>query len=804
MTAPQTGQPSAVVRCAIWALAALILALGLAFTAGGAQLASLGGSLYFLLMGLALLVSGVAMARRRVLGAWVYAAGLLGTTAWALWEVGLDFWPLVSRLPVIAGIGVLVALAYPVLARQSGKAPQTGAARTVAGLLTLACVATIVRAFQPVPVVSAQGITPPELPLPAGSEHADWREWGNTHAGTRFASHDQITKANIHELKVAWTAHTGDVPQSNGFGAEDQATPLQVGDTVYVCTPHNQVLALDADTGAERWRYDSQAKAPSWQRCRGLGYHEDTPVTVGASVAASAVGVAANASQAACNRRILMTTVDARLIALDAATGKPCEGFGEHGQVDLKVGMGQVKPGFYTLTAAPLVARNLIVVGGRVADNVEVGEPAGVVRAFDVRNGKLVWAWDPGNPDPNEVLAPGQAYRRATPNVWTSMAYDDKLGLVYLPTGNTTPDAWGGERTERDDRYSSALVALDLKTGKERWHFQTVHHDLWDYDLPAQPLLYDIPDGKGGFQPALVEVGKTGQIYVLNRETGQPLVDIVEKPVPQGKAKGERYSPTQPFSAMPTIGTQDLDEASMWGATPLDQLWCRINFKKMRFEGPFTPPGEDVSLQWPGSLGGMNWGSTAIDLKSGYLIVNDMRLGLWTRLAPRDTIKGGKAGGTEMGFSSQFGTPYGSYRNRFMSPLGIPCQKPPFGTMSAIDLGSKKMVWQVPVGTVEDTGPLGVKMGLHIPIGMPTLGGALTTKSGLVFFAGTQDYYLRAFDSANGKEIWKARLPVGSQGTPMSYVSPKTGKQYIVVTAGGARQSPDRGDNVIAYALPSK
>jgi quinate dehydrogenase (quinone) len=385
------------------------------------------------------------------------------------------------------------------------------------------------------------------------------------------------------------------------------------------------------------------------------------------------------------------------------------------------------------------------------------------------------------------------------------MSYDPQLDLVYLPTGNATPDFWGAHRTPEEDKYSSSIVAVEGKTGRVRWHFQTTHHDLWDFDLPAQPLLIDVPNGTGGTggtQPALIQTTKQGEIFMLNRATGQPIAEVQEKPVPQGNLPGERYSPTQPFSVgMPSIGNSTLVESDMWGATPFDALLCRITFKGMRSEGVYTPPGLDHALQMPGSLGGMNWGSVSVDPTIGYMFVNDMRLGLANYMIPRDKMPK-NASGIEMGAVPQEGTPYGAMRQRFLSQLGIPCQAPPFGTMSAIDLKTRQIVWQVPVGTVQDTGPLGIRMHLPIPIGMPTLGPSLATQSGLVFFAGTQDFYLRAFDSASGKEVWKARLPVGSQGGPMTYVSPATGRQYVVITAGGARQSPDRGDYVIAYALP--
>ncbi len=770
-------------------LGLLIALIGLGLAGGGGYLVTLGGSGYFLLMGLAMFVSGLLIAKRKPAGAWLYGVALVLTAIWAVWDAGLEYWPLVSRVLTFAVIGLVVALIYPQLARASGVTPGRGA-YGLAGLLGVGVVATLAYMFVPTHVVKASS-EPAVTPVAPGDEQKDWAHWGNTTAGNRFAALDQINKGNIDKLQVAWTFHTGDIPESNGSGAEDQNTPLQIGDTVYVCTAYGKVFSLDADTGAQRWKFDPQGSGPNWQRCRGLGYFDSHTS-------------AQPAAPATCAKRLFLPTGDARLIALDAETGAPCDGFGDHGTVDLKTDMGEVKSGYYQQTSTPLVAGNVVIVGGRVADNFSTGEPPGVVRAFDVHSGELVWAWDPGNPNTTKRPPPGETYTRGTPNVWSAMSYDAKLGLVYMPTGNATPDFFAGERTALDDKWSSSIVAIDVKTGQVRWHFQTTHHDLWDFDLPAQPLLYDIPDGKGGLQPALAQVTKQGEIFLLNRETGVPIARVEERPVPQGNVPGERYSPTQPFSVdMPSIGNQQLTESDMWGATPFDQLMCRIQFKGMRHQGVYTPPGLDRALQFPGSLGGMNWGSVSVDPNTHYMFVNDMRLGLANYMIPRDKIAAG-ASGIEMGVVPQAGTPFGAMRERFLSAAGIPCQKPPFGTMSAIDLKTHKLVWQVPVGTVEDTGPLGIRMHMPIPIGMPTLGASLATQSGLLFFAGTQDFYLRAFDTGNGNEIWKSRLPVGSQSGPMTYVSPKTGTQYIVLTAGGARQSPDRGDYVIAYALPKK
>jgi quinate dehydrogenase (quinone) len=775
--------------------------LGVTLTAGGAYLLSLGGSAYFLLMGIALLASGVLIGLRRPEGAWLYALALAITLLWSIVDAGLAFWPLVSRLFALAVLGILVGIIYPYLDRPGVNRSQVRIARVTAALLAVGLVAATVYAFIPTPIVATTA-KPAVVSAPEGAQ-TDWTFWGNDAAGTRFAALDQINRDNVQNLEAAWTYRTGDVAQSDGFGAEEQNTPLQIGSTLYICTPYNKVIAVDGDSGHEIWRYDSKTHASEWQRCRGLGYYDmdaaggigDVPTSADSGEAFAAV----------CRRRLFMTAMDGRLIALDKDTGALCPDFGKDGIVDLKVGMGQQKIDFYTPTSAPLVAGDKIIVGGRVTDNHSTGEPGGVIRAYDVRTGALVWALDPGDPEVTKDPAPGQVYTRGTPNVWSTMSYDPKLNLIYMPTGNATPDFWGGHRTPQDEAYSSSIVAVDAGTGRIRWSFQTVHHDVWDYDLPAQPTLTDVPDGNGGKIPALVQVAKSGQIFLLDRATGKPIADVVEKPVVPGNVPGERYSPTQPFSVgMPSIGDKPLHESDMWGATPIDQMLCRILFKQMIYQGPFTAPSlEAPGLQWPGALGGMNWGGVSVDPTTGYAFINDMRLGYWTKLIPRAQVPA-NAGGVETGVMSQFGTPYGAEHGMLMTALGVPCQKPPYGTMTAVNLATRKIAWQVPVGTVEDAGPMGIGMRLPIPIGLPTLGGSLATQSGLLFFAGTQDYYLRAFDSRSGKVLWKGRLPVGSQATPMTYVSPKTGRQYVVVVAGGARQSAVRGDYVVAYALPAQ
>ncbi len=790
-------------------LGLLILAAGGFFAFYGYRLLTLGGSAYFLVAGVPLILAGVQILRARPSGAVLFGLVFLATLVWSVVDVGWTFWPLVSRVMTLAGLALLVALSYPALRRARGLAPARGPALAVAAVLALGAGATFWGMFQPHPVVAARDDGPALTAAQGGA--TDWEHYGNTPGASRFVGADQINRDNVGELQVAWTYRTGDVALSpGGNGAEDQLTPLQVGNRVFVCTPHNNVIALDATTGKEVWKTEIDAHQKKWMRCRGLAYfdaaREIAAPTVPGSTPAAPVSVAAGS---VCERRILMNSIQSELIALDADTGAFCPDFGVDGRVDLKTGIGKgVEAGEYSLTSAPTLAGTTIVVGGRVADNVSLDMPGGVVRGYDVVTGDLRWAFDPGNPDDQSAPAAGDTYTRSTPNVWAPMSYDPASNTVFMPVGSAAIDLWGVKRTALDRKYGATMLAVDATTGREKWSYQTVHDDLWDYDVPMQPTLADFPNADGSTTPALIFGTKAGQIFVLDRVTGKPLTEVEERAVKAGQMPGETYSPTQPFSVgMPQIGAQDMTEADMWGATPFDQLLCRIKFKSMRYDGLFTPPGTDPSLNLPGSLGGMNWGGLSLDPNAGMLFVNDMRVGLEVQLIDQQPQAGGaRSDGGEAATITKatplVGTPYAiNAKLRFVSPLDIPCQAPPFGTLTAVDLKTRQIAWQIPVGTVQDTGPFGIKMRLPIPVGMPTIGGTLATQGGLVFIAATQDYYLRAYHSGTGEELWKGRLPVGSQGTPISYTSPETGKQFIVVSAGGARNSPDRGDYVVAYTL---
>lgn len=781
-----------------WALVALGVAIavsGLFLVAGGIYLGTLGGSWFFAPAGLGLIVAGVLIARRRLAGAALYLTVCVAAVAWSLFDAGMAFWPLFSRLLFLAVIGWLLLLLLPAFRDRHGP---HWPGYSAAALVTVGLLATLYAGLQPRAIIAADGKPAPVAGRAVGSAPAmAWPHFGRTPSGTRHAPLEQITPANVDKLQVAWTYRTGEIPT----GTQGHVvTPLHIDGMLYGCTQSSRLFALNADTGLAAWTFDPKSKENKVRpRCRGVGYHN------GGGTAAPLASTASSAPTAlqACTRRIIASTVDARLVAVDAATGKPCEDFGNHGIVDLQAGIDNPNPEYYFPTAAPTIVRDLVIVGGLVWDNAKVGEPSGVVRAFDVRTGALAWAWDLGNPNITKLPPAGETYTPGTPNVWSIPSFDEKLGLVYLPTGNATPDMYGPGRSAADDRYSSSIVALDVTTGRERWHFQTVHHDLWDYDVPSQPALYDVPDGHGGFLPALIQTTKRGEIFMLDRRNGRPIAQVEERAVPQGGAPGERLSPTQPYSVgMPSIGAEPLSEQRMWGLSLLDQMVCRIEFRKARYEGQFTPPSERKTIEYPSWLGGMNWGSVAIAENLGYLIVNDTRVPGISQMIPRAKydmrVKPKKGDGG----AAMAGTPWGVELTQFLSPLGVPCQAPPYGTISAIDLSTRKVVWQVPLGTTRDSGPLNIPTHLPVPIGMPTRGGPLTTASGLIFIGASQDLNMRAFDVHTGQQRWTARLPVGAEATPMTYMSPRSGRQYVVISAGGNSATEQKGDYVIAYALP--
>jgi quinoprotein glucose dehydrogenase len=501
---------------------------------------------------------------------------------------------------------------------------------------------------------------------------------------------------------------------------------------------------------------------------------------------------------------VLLPVNNGHLFALDAQTGQRCPAFGNNGDLDLQHGQPVTTAGQYEPTSPPVITDKVIVVAGAVTDNYSTREPSGVIRGFDVNTGKLLWAFDPGNKDPNFMPADGEHYTLNSPNSWAPAVYDAKLDIVYLPMGVTTPDIWGGNRTPEEERYATGLLALHASTGKLAWFYQTVHHDLWDMDLPAQPTLADITDKSGNVVPVVYAPAKTGNIFVLDRRTGALVVPAPEQPVPQEAATGDHVSPTQPFSELTYRPTKKLTDADMWGATMFDQMVCRVMFHRLTYDGTFTPPSERGTLVFPGNLGMFEWGGMAVDTDRQIAITNPIALPFVSRLIPRGpgnpieppaNAAGGT--GTEAGIQPQYGVPFGVTLNPFLSPLGLPCKQPAWGYVSAIDLTTNQIVWKKRIGTVRDSSPLP----LPFKLGMPMLGGPMTTAGDVFFIGATADNYIRAFSTNTGEQLWEARLPAGGQATPMSYEV--NGKQYVVIAAGGHGSFGTKlGDYVIAYALP--
>lgn len=754
-----------------WLLTGVLAIIALALIAGGVLLLLEGGSPYYL--GAGLMVGGSAwlVSRGDRRGVWLYATMLAVTALWAVAECGLDPWGLQARLFAPAVLGIWVV--WPWLQQIPPRWRLAIAVSLVAVLaLALHLSNRLERAATARSAVPAGGAT-------------DWPHYGNTLGGTRFTQASQITPANVDRLERAWTFRTGANVASMGF----EATPLMLGDLLYLCAPNNQVFAIDPDTGQKRWSYDPKSLLPPAGACRGVSYYKMPDAT------------------GPCAERIITATVDARLIALDSRTGIPCPGFGVNGEIDLKVGLGEVERAYYYVSSAPAIVRGTVILGGWVLDGQKVGEPSGVIRGFDAVTGAFKWAWDMGRPDQHGLPPAGESFTRGTPNSWGPISGDEALGLVYLPTGNSTPDYWGGHRSAASDKYSSSVVALDATTGQLRWSFQTVHHDLWDYDVAGQPTLIDIPVG-GAMVPALVQATKQGQVYLLDRRTGTPLAEVVEKPVPQGAAPGDHLSPTQPFSiGMPAFDNTVLTERTMWGATPLDQLWCRIKFRQARYEGPMTPPGVKHSITYPSYLGGIDWGGVSVDPERKLLVVNWNRVANYTNLIPRAEVPDLKLdpfSGSHVGQAvPQMGTPFAVKTGAFLSPLGMPCTQPPFGKIAVVDLKTRRILWERPLGSARDSGPMGLRSHLPLQMGVPNTGGSLTTRAGLIFIGATQERSIRAFELTTGRRLWTAPLPAGGHASPMSYVSPRTGRQYVVIAAGGnGSLMSGLGDSVVAFALP--
>lgn len=623
---------------------------------------------------------------------------------------------------------------------------------------------------------------------------ADWPAYGRDPGGSRYSPLAQITRTNVHRLEVAWTYRTGELADARRApwrNATFEATPILVDDTLFFCTTFSRVVALDPETGAERWAFDPKIERStprSELACRGVSTWIDASAPKGSP----------------CARRIFIATVDGRLIALDSSTGAPCSGFGVAGHVDLTRGVGPAQPGGYGVTSPPAVVGNVIVVGSAIADNRRIEEASGAVRGIDARSGRQIWSWDPiprRADDPAWQTWEGDsASRTGAANAWAILSADPERGLVFVPTGSASPDFYGGER-RGSNLYADSVVALRASTGELVWYFQTVHHDIWDYDVPAQPTLVSVRrDGRT--IAAVAQATKMGHVFILDRETGVPLFPVEERPVPQTTVSGEQTWPTQPFPvAPPPLVPQTLTPDDAWGLTPWDRAKCREKMTGLRSEGIFTPPSLEGTIIFPGNAGGTNWGSVAFEPERGLLLVNATIVPTVVSLVHRSEYDAVKAANPGVEISPQEGTPYGMRREftKLLSPFGIPCNRPPWGTLAAVDLATGSLRWQVPLGTTRDL----ASVPISISWGTPNMGGPIVTAGGLVFIGATMDYYLRALDVDSGEELWKGRLPAGGQATPMTYRLRKDGKQFVVIAAGGhGRLSTKLGDSVVAFALP--
>jgi quinoprotein glucose dehydrogenase len=776
---------------------------GLYLLIGGAWLVAVGGSPYYVVAGVVMLVTGTLLHRRRASALGLYALLLLCTIVWAVWEAGFDFWALTPRLDVLVVFGIWLLL--PVVYRTLD-GPGKPAALALGGTLILSAVVLVYASFndpQEINGILAASGTPSVAAAPAGAD-GDWPAYGRTQQGTRYSPLKQITADNVKDLQVAWTFQTGDLKRpTDPVETTNEVTPIKVGNMLYLCSPHQILFALDAATGKQVWKFDpGLITDPTFQHvtCRGVSYFDSTA----ASAPDNGQKTTSSAAAASCAHRVFLPVNNGHLFALDAQTGQRCPDFANHGDLDLQPGQPVTTAGQYEPTSPPVITDKVIVVAGAVTDNYSNHEPSGVIRGFDVNTGKLLWAFDPGNKDPNFIPGEGQHYSLNSPNSWAPAVYDAKLDIVYLPMGVTTPDIWGGDRTPEEERYASGLLALHASTGKLAWFYQTVHHDLWDMDLPSQPTLADITDKSGNDVPVVYAPAKTGNIFVLDRRTGALVVPAPEEPVPQGAAPGDHVSPTQPFSELTYRPSKKLTGADMWGATMFDQMVCRVIFHRLNYDGTFTPPSIKGTLVFPGNLGMFEWGGMAVDTDRQIAITNPIALPFVSRLMPRGPgnpiqppASGAGGSGTESGIQPQYGVPFGVTLNAFLSPLGLPCKQPAWGYVSAIDLKTDQIVWKKRIGTVRDSSPLP----LPFKMGMPMLGGPMTTAGDVFFIGATADNYIRAFSTNTGEQLWQARLPAGGQATPMSYQV--NGKQYVVIAAGGHGSFGTKlGDYVIAYALP--
>ncbi len=629
--------------------------------------------------------------------------------------------------------------------------------------------------------------------LPAGTtpqstSDGDWPSYGGGVLGARHSPLAQIDTQSVRRLALAWTYHTGELgPESRTRNHRSlEVTPIVVDGTMYIITPLARIIALDPETGRERWKYDARLD-------RGIGFGDHTSRGVSTWLDST------RRAGAPCARRILAATVDARLLALDAATGRPCEDFGDEGVVDLRVGLRNApfETAEYEETSPPLVVNDLVVVGSAVADNNRAEAVSGEVRAYDVRTGVRRWSWDPvpqDSADPGFATWRGpRAHHTGAANAWSVLAADPARDLVFVPTGSASVDYFGGTRLGRN-LYANSVVALRASTGRVVWSFQTVHHDLWDYDNASPPALVSVEYG-GRRRDAVLQATKTGQLFVLDRETGEPIVPVEERPVPRSTIPDEEAWPAQPHSAIGPLSPQRITAAEAFGATDADRALCRERIAALRNEGPFTPPSFEGSLVMPSNVGGAHWGGVATDPTAQIAVVPVNTVAAVVRLIPRaslDSVRRSTPSRTAGEFAPMRGTPYAMYRELLFLPSLVPCTPPPFGALVGVDLRGGTIAWRVPLG--------GTTPGAASSSGTPNLGGAITTAGGLTFIAATADRTFRAFDTRTGRELWQAVLPASGKATPMTYRAGR--RQFVVIAAGGDGEFFGTGDAIMAFAIP--
>ncbi|MBK1796248.1 membrane-bound PQQ-dependent dehydrogenase, glucose/quinate/shikimate family [Devosia sp. WQ 349] len=794
-------KPHIVAKGLMWLFAVVLGVIGLIYVGAGAYLASLGGSIYYVVAGALFVVAAHYLFHGKRLGAWIFGGALALSVIWALWEVGFDWWALMPRLliPVAFGIWLLMPWAQTALKGKLGFAT-----RVPAGAAGLIAAGTVVSVGLGAGLFAVNAPNLPQDPrfqtgmgafpvaanggAASGQTGEDWPYFGGDQGQQKYSPLDQINLSNVSKLQVAWEMPVGKRPANN-------AMPIKIDDTIYICNGNSELFSLDARTGAENWTFDASEGHGS--TCRGVTYYKAPGLT------------------GECAERIIAGTGSAKLVALDAKTGEACSDFGNAGFVDLLVGMedheGKIIGGYYKVTSAPTFVRGKVVVGGWVTDGQYWGEASGVIRAFDAVTGDMSWAWDMGRPDEPGQPPNGESFTVATPNSWAPAAADEKLGLVYLPTGNATPDFYGAQRREFDDKYSSSVVALDATTGRVQWSFQTKHHDIWDHDIASPPTLIDLPDSNGALRQALIQATKAGEVFVLDRRTGEPIFDVTETPMPQtGGVPEERISPTQPYSnSLPSFRGADLTEADMWGVSPFDQLYCRIMFKQARYEGNNTPPGLTPSIQSPSTFGSINWGGVSVDPINGVMLVNNNRFASYIKLLDRETADGmgiepqGEWGDPREvgGVVAQKFVPYAAFPQFWLTALGVPCIDPPYGYISAVDLNTGKLLWSNTFGSSKGQGALGIKVPFELPMGTPTHGGSMITAGGLGFISAASDNIFRAYDLKTGEVVWQYELPAAG-GAPISYTL--DGEQYITIMAGGQGAIQSRySTKMVSFKLPS-